>query len=94
MEAEAQSCLCGGLEHREGQAMLLGGKPIAPSKASAPLGYPVSVGVSVLSAPALVLFDFTPGGRGTDIQGRLGMMIPVGRMDENTPENIHELSFL
>lgn len=93
MQAEAQSWLCGGLEHREGQAMLLGGKPIAPSKASVPLGYPVSVGVSVLSAPALV-FEFTPGGRRTDIQGRLGMMIPVGRMDENTPENIHELSFL
>lgn len=87
-----QSSLCGSLEHR-GQAVLLGGKPTAPSRAvklSSSM-IPILIGFSVLSALTLVSFEFTPGGRGIDTQGGIGMMIPMGRMDENTPGETSEL---
>lgn len=57
MQAEAQSLLCESLEHRErtGNASRRQARS-TKHKASAPLQYPVLVGFSVLSAPALVLF--------------------------------------
>lgn len=72
MQAEAQSLLCGSLEHRErtGHASRRQAHS-TKHKASAPLQYPVLVGFSVLSAPTLVLFELTPGGRGTDIRGEV-----------------------
>lgn len=80
-----------GAQRRTGRASR---KPTAPSRAIklSSSTILILVGFSVLPTLTLLSCEFTPGGQEIDTQGRLGRMIPMGRMEENTPGETTELS--